>query len=144
MKRLYTISTILVSLFLLTSRCSNPATPNKETLVRKLITAPFNPGEYSIFWNGKDDDKNYVSPGKYYCDLYETTTGDTIHMTVLEGGEIPEYQSEIPEYIGPRSASVVLLFDNSPDPFHVKQGTYIHFNIAYATSIRLTIHSLEE
>ena len=134
---------IMTSLTVLLIRCSDPASANKETLVRTLPTVPLNPGEYSYFWDGKDDSDQYVEPGRYYCELYEATVGDTIQMTVLEGGEASLPYFPNPERIGSPSASTIILYYNQPDPFHVKEGTKIYFTLPEYTSIRLTIHRME-
>ena len=128
----------------LLNNCSDPASLNKETLVRTLVT-PSNiaPGEYTYFWDGKTDDEEYVEPGKYYCDLYETTTGDTIQITVLAGGSVSTHTGSLLERISSSIASSIILEYNRPDPFRVKQGTYIYFNLPYSTSIRLSIHTVE-
>ncbi len=123
-------------------RCSDPLSKNKEAIVRILLDEPLERARYKVFWDGKNDKEQYVTPGTYWAILYTSEFDDQLSMLVQEGG-ITEanYEGEVTEY---GSFGFLELVSIEPDTFKVKEGTNITFIIddqAAGKTVRLDIRN---
>jgi len=124
-------------------RCSDPLSDDKDAVVRILRDEPLERGKYTVYWDGKNDNEQYVTPGTYYARLYNNAQpDDQLSMLVREGGT-PEanFHGESVEYglFGFFSIESI-----EPDTFNVKEGTNIVFIIddqAEGKTTRLVIRN---
>ena len=103
-----------------------------------MINEPLAEGEYSVFWDGTDDQGNRVDPGKYVAILYSRNFTYVDTMTVLNGTSGKLNRNE--DY-NPVTVLIDELEGNTPDPFHVKDGTNIVFRLRIDMSVRLTVET---
>ena len=76
---------VMTSLTVLLLRCSDPASANKETLVRTLQTLPnIAAGEYTYYWDGKNDNGDIVPAGVYLIRLITENHCELRKATVLK------------------------------------------------------------
>jgi hypothetical protein len=121
---------------LLFGNCDWFSSDEQDAVVKTLLKGYWPMGEFIIFWNGKNDKNEIVSPGKYYVRLYSETFSDQKEMTAQEGGGSASNDST---FINEGFQSITELLQNYPNPFKVKDGTNIHFTLSQAMSIELTI-----
>jgi|GEM_PF-1869747 hypothetical protein len=123
-------------------RCGDPLSESdKATLVRTLVDGPVEAGEYSLFWDGRDNRDSLLAAGIYSCQFTTRDFGDRIDMTALEGGTGSKKDLNDSTVIAalpvPNTFSRI---ENRPEPFKIRNGTNIVFSIPYQTTLLLTIH----
>lgn len=138
MKTILRISLWLCGLFFIT--CSNPL--ETRHVIRTLIDSRLPPGNYLLFWNGKDKKGKTVLSGTYLCILESEEYIQQIEMTAIEGskGRLAD-STGTPNglrYINSQPLHFILE-QNFPDPFYAEDGTNIPFSIPAHTYVRLTI-----
>lgn len=123
-------------------QCSDPLSDQqKETLVRTLIEGQVGPGNYSIFWDGRDDQDKRLSEGTYICNFHTRDYGNQVTMTALAGGsDDPGEVNDSTVIAAPPDPLLFTLYQNSPNPFYIKEGTNIVFSIPLESAILITIH----
>ena len=135
-----------VGLLFLSLRCSDPLSEEqKETLVRKLVNGEqVATGNYSIFWDGRDDKDKRLPAGTYVCNFWTKDYGQQITMTALAGGSTDAAESnDSTDYDYNPLPLHFNLDQNSPDPFHINEGTNIRFAVPDPAEILITIHREE-
>lgn len=105
-------------------RCSDPMSDEKDEIVRILVDESLEMARHTIYWNGKNEQQQYVSPGTYYARLYNNSQpDDQLSMLVQEGGTSEaNYEGEPVEY---GSYGIFGIESIEPDTFQVKEGTNI-------------------
>lgn len=139
------VAFLIALLAFLALHCSDPLTEEQqETLVRTLVEGTVAPGNYSIFWDGRDDRDKRLPGGAYICNFYSREYGNQVTMTALKGGsEDPAEANDSTVIAAPPDPLLFTLYQNSPDPFHINEGTNIVFAVPYEASILITIHEEE-
>ena len=130
-------SLLIVSLIAVMTACENPfKVEKKKEEIKRLVDDYFANGRYTVFWNGKDNKGKWISAGKY---IYVMEAGDFVDqfiMTAQEGGSGKNIDSTEAIIGG------IYFFDleqNSPEPFKIKDGTNIRFQIPSSNPIRVKI-----
>ncbi|MBN1894724.1 hypothetical protein JW906_09525 [bacterium] len=126
----------------LTIRCGDPLSESdKATLVRTLVDGPVQAGEYSLFWDGRDDRDSLLSAGIYACQFTTRDFGDRIDMAALDGGSGSKKDLNDSTVIAALPVpNTFARIENRPNPFRIRNGTNIVFSIPYPTTLLLTIH----
>lgn len=133
---------LMISAALLALNCSDPASSDRKYIVKTLIEEEYWPeGQYSIFWDGTDDENNLLAPGTYYVRLWSRNFTHQIEMTA-ESGRFSEYNDD-GTYSMITETLITLLYQNKPDPFIISEGTCIPFDLAEPARIQLTIRNHE-
>jgi hypothetical protein len=112
----------------------------KENVIRTLVDALLEQGEYIIFWDGKNDNKQAQAPGKYWCRLRTLEFESQIEMNGLDGGK--DASADNSGYIPSRPLHFSIE-QNFPNPFYMKNGTNIPFTVPHSVNIQLTIRNKE-
>ena len=119
--------------------CSNPLS-ERENVVRTLLEGPLPSGEYSVFWDGRNEKDKFCDPGTYIALLYARNFTLIDTLTALPGNSDKtnrnEYYYDTPQLIDDME-------NNDPDPFLIEEGTNIKFEISQDVSVRLTIQKPE-
>ncbi len=109
-------------------RCSDPFSGDKDATVRILIDQPLEMARYTVYWDGKNDKEQYVTPGTYYVRLYNNEQPDDQRsMLVQEGGTAEANYEGEPVITG--NYGFFEIESIEPDTFKVKEGTNITFII---------------
>jgi hypothetical protein len=120
--------------------CSNPLSEH-ENVIRTLMSGPIASGEYSVFWDSKNENNEVCEPGTYIALLYTRNFTLIDTLTALSGKSEKtnrnEYYYDTPQLIDDMA-------NNEPDPFLIEEGTNIKFRISQDVSIRLTIQKPEQ
>lgn len=136
---------LIIGASLFSLYCDDPLSEEqKETLVRTLVQGPVQRGNYSIFWDGRNDADKRLSEGTYICNFYTQDYGHQVTMTALAGGSTNAAESnDSTEYSEVPLPLHYELDQNSPNPFYINEGTNILFSIPENSSIQITIHKQE-
>ncbi|NQT25744.1 hypothetical protein HQ585_10335 [candidate division KSB1 bacterium] len=136
---------IIFGVLFISLHCSDPLSEEqKETLVRTLVEGQVGTGNYSIFWDGRDDQDKLVSAGTYICNFHSRDYGNQVTMTALAGGsDEPGDYNDSTVYAAPPDPVLYTLDQNSPNPFYIKEGTNIVFSIPFQSAVLITIHKEE-
>ena len=136
---------IMICLFLgsILLTCSDPLSEEGEAVVRILVDEPLDMARHTVYWDGKNDKEEYVTPGTYYARLYNNLQSDDQQSMLVEEGGIPEvnFQGQPIEY---GSFGIFEIESIEPDTFKVKEGTNITFIIgdqAAGKTVRLVIRN---
>ena len=121
------------------SGCKDPlGDDKKKPLVRTLLNESLpQSGKYIVYWNGKDDNGEYITPGKYIIILEVRDLQDTDFVTAVGGGKPGENNegNVIPGfYINSR------LEPPYPNPFEILSGVNIPFIVHEAGGVKLEIY----
>ena len=125
-------------LILLLGSCDWFTDDDADAVEKTLIHAYLEMGEYILFWNGTNDKNEILGSGSYFVRLFSDAFSDQIEMTALEGGGNASNDST---FINLGYQSITELLQNHPNPFKIKDGTNIHFKLAEATTIQITIRN---
>lgn len=124
-------------------RCTDPLSADEEAVVKELFRGIIPMGRYSDFWDGKDEEGNFVTEGTYYARLESRDFTYQIEMTANAGGTGNSNRADIfDEGFQP----LTNLEQNTPDPFLIRDGTNIPFTIdelAETITVILTIRDRE-
>lgn len=136
---------LLIGILFLSLHCSDPLSEEQqESLVRTLVEGQLGPGHYSIFWDGRNDQDKRLSAGTYICNFHARDYGSQVTMTALEGGsDDPAESNDSTVIAAPPDPVLFTLFQNSPDPFYIKEGTNIVFAIPHEAAVLITLHKEE-
>jgi hypothetical protein len=123
--------------------CSDPLSGGGEAVVRILVDEPLEMARYTIYWDGKNNKEEYVSPGTYYALLYNNIQSDDQQSMQVQEGGVPEanFKGQLIEY---GSHGIFEIESIEPDTFKVKEGTNITFIIgdrAAGEIVRLVIRN---
>jgi hypothetical protein len=120
--------------------CSDPLSEH-ENVIKTLMSGPIASGEYSVFWDGMNENNEVCEPGTYIALLYTRNFTLIDTLTALSGKSEKtnrnEYYYDTPQLIDDMA-------NNEPDPFLIEEGTNIKFRISQDVSIRLTIQKPEQ
>ncbi|MCD6115835.1 hypothetical protein J7K93_02370 [bacterium] len=133
---LMSAASLLYSIFCL---CTDPVSSDKSKVIKTLVQGKLNAGQYSVFWDGKDEKNNFVEPGTYLVWLTARSFTYEIRMTALTGGAGSNDSTTVPIY---GDWGLTELLQNHPDPFRIKCGTNIPFIIgddAASQTVVLTV-----
>ncbi len=108
--------------------------------MRTLVDAPLDPGEYIVFWDGKNSQKQTLPSGTYICRFLAAEATYEIEMSGKQGGKGVSADSSAYFPSNPLHFS---LEQNFPNPFFMSNGTNIPFTLPYSAHIQLTIHKKE-
>ncbi|MBN1466175.1 hypothetical protein JXA02_10455 [candidate division KSB1 bacterium] len=133
------VSLIFFIAILLAIHCSNPLkNEEKKELVIHFIDDVFDlTGRYVFFWDGKDEHKKYVEPGKYIILLSIRDWQDQTFVSVEADGKPNANDSSRFE---PGFWLNHELEAPYPDPFQVQAGVNIPVLIAEPARIRINIY----
>lgn len=143
MKKIIRFIAVCVFLGPLLFTCSDPLSGEGEAVVRILVDEPLVMARHTIYWDGKNDKEQYVSPGTYYARLYNNIQSDDQQSMLVQEGGTPEanFQGQPVEY---GSYGIFEIESIEPDTFKVKEGTNITFIIgdrAAGNTVRLVIRN---
>ena len=143
MKKIIYIIAVCILLIPVFFTCSDPLSGDGEAIVRILVDEPLVMARYTVYWDGKNDKEQYVSPGTYYARLYNNIQSDDQQSMLVQEGGTPEanFQGEPIEY---GSHGIFEIESIEPDTFRVKEGTHITFIIgdrASGNTVRLVIRN---
>ncbi len=110
-----------------------------ENVVRTLVDSRLEPGEWILFWNGRDDAGNILPAGTYYARLRTMDYQNQVEMKGKEGGKTAADSSA---YIH-SSPAFFWIGDNFPDPFFMKSGTNIPISVPRTEHVQLVIKNKE-
>lgn len=129
----------LFFLIVLMLGCSDPLSEEeKKAVVTTLFTGFLESGEYSFFWNGKNEAGENAQAGTYYARLYSLNFTHQIEMSAWEGGSGVSNDSS---YIAPGFQPITHLLQNHPNPFLIRSGTNIPFTLSTSVTVELTIRN---
>ena len=135
------LSLFLMIIFVIvtTITCSNPF--EEETLKEEVIVLLHEylgeSGRYVIYWDGKDKNDKYISPGKYIYLLDIKGVQDQDYLRALEGGKPGENNEG---HFEPGVWTHTELQPAYPDPFKVYAGINIPFLLSVPGTVKLTIY----
>jgi hypothetical protein len=137
-KRLRIFYLPLILLFLFS--CKNPLEEEKKKdMVRDYYYTQAPVGRYIHYWDGKDEDGNFVATGKYIIVMEVKDFQDQINVTAIDGGK-PSANDEGDFYFNEIYHDYELLVPD-PDPFRVREGVNIAFIVGGAVaSVKLSIY----
>ena len=143
MKKILCLILICIFLGSILFTCSDPFSEEKDALVRILVDESLEQAKYTVYWDGKNENEQYVRSGIYYARLYGPNFDDQLSMLVEEGGtaEANFHGEPIIEY---GVSGFFELVSIEPDTFKVKEGTTITFIIddhAAGKTVRLVIRN---
>lgn len=128
---------LLIPFFLTVLHCGKSFwEKGKENALRVLVDTSLETGEYIVFWDGKDDQKQTLPAGNYLCRLLTEEFDSEIEMEGHDGGKGISADSSGYIMSSPMHFS---LEQNFPNPFYMKNGTNIPFAIPHAVHVQLTI-----
>ncbi|MFH1942202.1 MAG: hypothetical protein ABIL68_08850 [bacterium] len=128
--------------FLIIIGCRQPLSEQeKDAIVKTLVEGILPSGEYILFWDGTDENDQFVPVGTYYARLYSRDFTYQIEMTAKEGGTGVSNRDEL---INEGLQPLTKLEQNRPNPFNIQDGTNIPFTIddqTANTTVQLTIRN---
>ena len=142
-KKLTIYSVLLfIQVLLLFSACKNPLEEKKiKEPVRDVYYTQAPIGRHVYFWDGKDEDGKFITPGKYIIVMEVKSFQDQQTVVALEGGK-PEANDNGDLYFNEIYSDYELLVP-APDPFKIKEGVNITFLVGNpegsTASVKLSI-----
>ncbi len=117
--------------------CKNPLSDKKN---KKLVHEEtfYGMGRYVYFWNGKDLNGKYVTPGKYYVVLEVRDFQDQDYVMAIKGGE--ESGRESGFYYFNEIWMTNELGKIEPNPFKIHEGCTITFVLNNDATSKLLIY----
>jgi len=143
MKFLLTLIKILSIIIIVASfgilRCSNPADKEKERIVIRILVDDYleDTGRYVFYWDGKDKNRKYITPGKYIYAIQTKTFQDFDYFTAEAGGKEGENNEE---HLEPGFWNDFELEKAYPDPFKIMSGVNIPFLLSEPAKVKITIY----
>lgn len=134
--RIYLLTALCL---LLTISCENPLKEDKKKeLVITFIDDYFlDTGRYVFFWDGKDENRKYVRPGRYIVLLEIKDQQDQEYITAEEGGKA---ETNDQSHFEPGYWIDHDLEEPYPEPFRVQSGINIPVLIAEPTRAKISIY----
>lgn len=137
--KITSIIVILLAVLIFTGNCSNPfKEENKKELVLEFINDRFDfPGRFILFWDGKDEKGNFVTPGRYIVLLEIKSWQDQEYVTVEEGGKdrANDQSRGEPGYWIDHD-----LQEPFPNPFRVQSGVNIPILLSSPSYVKISIY----
>ena len=139
MKKRHVAIILVFFLVLFSLQCSNPLDENeKKELVLHFIDDVFDlSGKYIFFWDGKDENKQHVEPGRYIILLSIRDWQDQTYVSIDPGGKLEandESHFEQGYWLNHE------LLPPYPDPFQVQSGVNIPVLIAEPARVKINIY----
>jgi hypothetical protein len=130
--------TLLIFAAATISGCKNPfSSEKKKELVRILVDDYLDdPGIWVFYWDGKDKNQKYVSPGKYILFLEVGQFQDQDFVNAESGGKPGK---NIDEHYEAGFFSHFEIGQSYPDPFKVAEGVNIPIVVPESARIKLSI-----
>lgn len=135
----YFRSLVIVFILLFLTACENPL---KEEQKKERVLIFFDEyvretGRYILYWDGKDENRNYVDPGRYIVLLEIKDWQDQEYIVVQDGGKAGKNnQSRFePGYWLSNDLEVPF-----PDTFRVASGTNIPFVLSGPNPVTISIY----
>jgi len=120
--------------------CSDPMSEeDKKALVKTVVDGYLPPGEYQVFWDGTNKDRQQVSAGTYWARLTSRNFTLQITMTALEGGR--QGVSNDSSWFSPGDQPADQLLQNHPNPFAIREGTNIPFTLRDSATVQLIVRN---
>jgi len=107
--------------------CDDPASATNTVVVQTLVHGQLPAGQYSVFWDGRDEKNAFMGEGTYLVWLYARDFTYEIQVTALSGGVTGVNDSTTAPIFG--NWGLTELLPNHPEPFRIKSGTNIPFII---------------
>ena len=121
--------------------CGKTATEqNKDAVVKTLFSGTLGQGRYVIFWDGTNDNNQFVAEGTYYARLWARDFTFQITLNAQAGGTGVSNDSSLAD---PGPYALPQMDQNVPNPFKVQDGTNIPFNLDGTYAVELTIRDQE-
>ena len=120
--------------------CSDPSSSDDKYIVKTLIDEYWGQGQYVEFWDGTDDKNKPLPAGTYYVRLWTRNYSNQITIEAQDGLFRTSNDSTV---FFPTATFITLLEQNHPDPFRIREGTNIPFQLAESGTIELTIRNHE-
>ena len=119
--------------------CSNPFKDDKKKEEIIILWSGFlePEGRFYFYWDGKDDNENYVEPGKYIAFAEIKNEQDDVFIQAMAGGEVGK--NEDPRFYETYITLSNLIEDPFPNPFNIIAGINIPIIISEPAVVRLTI-----
>jgi len=119
--------------------CSNPAKEDsKKQRVRLLVDDVFDEtGRYTFYWDGKDDNKKYVEPGRYIYAMQTKEYDSWEYITVKAGGKTGVNNEE---HFEPGFWNSFELEAAYPNPFELQSGANIPFLVSETARVKIIIY----
>jgi hypothetical protein len=138
-KKIIRIFGAFLILFTVIVNCSNPfKSEKKKELVLEFINDYMpDTGRYIFFWDGRDDDNEFVQPGKYIVLLEIKSWQDQVFVTVTEGGNDRANDQSRWE---PGFWIDHDLQTPFPDPFQVSSGVNIPILVSTPSRVKISIY----
>lgn len=128
----------MVIAVVVTVSCKNPLKEEKKKEPVKDVyyyQAPV--GRYVYYWDGKNEDGNYITPGKYIIVMEVKNFQDQQTITALDGGK-PGANDNGDLYFNEFYSDYELLVPE-PDPFRIKEGVNIPFIVGNPEGATVTV-----
>jgi hypothetical protein len=134
----YIISLFLFFAAFTTLNCDNPFKEDKKKEEIRILLDEYlsETGRYIMFWDGKDKNGKFVSPGKYIYLLEWRGNQDQAFVNVETGGKLEENNEG---HFQPGTWMYTELQAAYPDPFKVRAGTNIPFLLSGPVHVKITI-----
>lgn len=132
---------LIFPVILMVLSCGDPLS-DREDIVRILAEGLMTSGQYSIFWDGRDNKNQFVEAGTYFALLYTQDFSLIDTLTALAGGTKEKTNWNQYDYHNPQLMDE--MENNEPDPFYIVEGTNIRFRLSRDINARLTIQKPKE
>ena len=119
---------LLFLIFIAFISCFGPENEgNKKKVVELLDREYLAGGRWGLYWDGKNSDGKYISPGKYLYQLQANGFDRVKEMNAIEGGKEGFYRDSL--FFHPGYWATFDLDDSYPEPFEIKAGVIIPFQV---------------
>ncbi|MBN1480337.1 hypothetical protein JXA70_08710 [candidate division KSB1 bacterium] len=131
----FVVVSILISI-----QCSNPFKSEEK---KELVNYFFNDileltGRYVLYWDGKDNNNNYITPGRYIIVLIIKDWQDQLYVTAEPGGKVGANDKS---HFEPGYWQFNELEPTDPDSsFQIQAGVNIRFLLAEPAHVRINIY----
>ncbi len=124
--------------FLFWTSCKNPfKEEKKKELVRVLVNDYLvDVGRYIYYWDGKDKNGKYITPGRYIYLMEVRDFQDQDYVTAQAGGKIGANNQEHFETGFWNSFQLEPAY---PNPFKIQEGVNIPFLVSKPATVKISI-----
>lgn len=120
--------------FCLLVSCKNPVSAQKVIIL--IDDYLIDGGKYVFYWDGKNEDKQYVEPGDYVVVLEIKDWQQQEIITAIKGGSPGENNQS---HFEPGFWQYPELLEPFPNPFKVQSGVNIPILLPGSSRVRITI-----
>ena len=129
---------LIGSVALLTS-CKNPVKEDeKKELVRREYLEAAPQGRHIYYWDGLDEDGNYITPGKYIILIEIKQFQDQVFVTAEDGGK--PRKNDTGMYYFAEFYHAHQLLHAEPDPFKIKEGVNITILLSETATVKISMY----